>query len=118
MCLSLHKLRDDVDPSDFFIRQLVVENSCRLNNGLTLTVVRKILWEDGSYLIFHLSSPLQQDDTIFCDFGKNSRNKLRGYCDNHCALATHDTEWLQSFHPSTLMFREASLCIIEPYWPS
>lgn len=74
--------------------QLAIENSRHLTNTLSLVGVRKILWDARSCNVFHLSSPLQQDDTIYCDFRPNPRDKSTGCCDQHSALTDHDKEWL------------------------
>lgn len=60
---------------------------------------------------------LQQVNTTYCDSTENSKDSVKGCCDTHHTLANHDREWLLCILPSTLIFREASMCIIELYWP-
>lgn len=61
---------------------------------------------------------LQQVNTTYCDFKENSKDSVKGCCDTHHTPGNHDREWLLCILPSTLIFREASMCIIELYWPS
>lgn len=62
--------------------------------------------------------PVQLDNTTYCDFKADSEDNIKGCRDTHHTLADHDREWLLCTHPPMLIFQEASMCIIKPYWPS
>lgn len=55
-----------------YMCQLVPEKSQHLTNVLSMVGLRRILWDARSYVAFHLSSPLQQDNTTYGNFKEYS----------------------------------------------